>query len=67
MLKNKYINNFFMWVGEPTHLTQQLVVGWARLQNFWFTIKWVGLGLLIFNPSRGEPIRVSRIGSLSHV
>jgi len=23
-----------MWVGEPTHLTHQPVVGWARLQNF---------------------------------
>jgi len=23
-----------MWVGEPTHLTYQPVVGWAELQNF---------------------------------
>ena len=56
-----------MWVGEPTHLTQQPVVGWAELQNFWLTIKWVGLGSLIFNPACGEPTRVSRVGSLWHV
>jgi len=28
-----------MWVGEPTHLTHQPIVGWAGLQNFWLTIK----------------------------
>jgi len=43
------------------------MVGWVRLQNFWLTIKWVGLGSLIFNPARGEPTRVSRVGSLWHV
>jgi len=26
ILKNKYINKFFMWVGEPTHLTHQPVM-----------------------------------------
>jgi len=55
------------WVGESTHLTHQPVVGWVGLQNFWFTRKWAGLGSLIFNPARGEPNRVSRVGSLWHV
>ena len=57
-------NNFFRWVGEPTHLTHQLVVGWAELQNFWLTRKWVGLGSLILNPTRGKPIHVNRVSSL---
>jgi len=56
-----------MWVGEPTHLTHQPVVGWVGLQNFWLTIKWVGLDSLIFNPAHGEPTRLTRIGSLWHV
>jgi len=64
ILKKK---NFFRWVGEPTHLTHQPVVGWAGLQNFWLTRKWVELGSVIFNPTRGEPTRVSRVGSLWHV
>jgi len=56
-----------MWVGEPTHLTYQLVAGWAGLQKFWLTIKWVGLSSPIFNPTRGDPTHVSRVGSLWHV
>ena len=57
----------FRWVGEPTHLTHQPVVGWVGLQNFWLTKKWAGLGSLIFNPARGEPTHVSWVGSLWHV
>jgi len=64
ILKKK---NFFRWIGEPTHLTHQPVMGWARLQNFWLTRKWVGLGSFIFNPARGESTRVNRVGSLWHV
>jgi len=56
-----------MWVGKPIHLTHQPVVSWVRLQNFWLTIKWAGLGSLIFNPAHGEPTRISRVGSLWHV
>jgi len=41
---------FFRWVGEPTHLTHQPVVGWAELQKIWLTLKWVGLGSLVFWP-----------------
>ena len=59
--------NFFKWVGEPTHLTHQPGVGWAGLQKLWLTRKWAVLGSLILNPARGEPTRVSRVGSLWHV
>jgi len=43
-------NQFFRWVGEPTHLTHQPVVGWAGLQKIWLTLKWAGLGSLVFWP-----------------
>jgi len=44
-----------MWIGESIHLTHQPVVGWVGLQNFWLTIKWVGLSShfstrLVMNP-----------------
>jgi len=53
-----------MWIGEPTQLIHQLVVGWAGLQIFWLTIKWVGLGSFIYNLAHDEPTCVSQLGSL---
>jgi len=43
-------NQFCRWVSEPTHLTHQPVVGWAGLQKIWLTLKWAGLGSLVFWP-----------------
>jgi len=56
-----------MWVGETIHLIHQPMVSWARLQNFCLTVKWAGLGSLIFNLASDESIRASKISSLWHV
>ena len=57
--------NLVGWWANP--LNPPPVVGWAGLQNFWLTRKWAGLGSFILNPTRGEPTRVSQVGSLWHV
>ena len=56
-----------MWVGKSTHLTHQPVVGWAGLQNFWFTRKWAGLGSLIFNPTHFDMSRLNHKNKIKNM